>query len=97
MFVFFILQLALNELEHLREYSPKEAAVYFLMGMIYRKLGNLHEAMTHLTVAQDLDSKNTSLIKSIIDKLQQNNTNDNTAPQQQEDENNNTHDIFELP
>jgi anaphase-promoting complex subunit 3 len=66
----FVLKKALLELEQLQDYSPKEASVYFLMGIIYRKMGRIQDAIACLSVALDLDSKNSTIIKSTIEKLQ---------------------------
>lgn len=35
------MQEALEELEKLKEYAPKEATIYFLIGKVHKKLGNL--------------------------------------------------------
>jgi anaphase-promoting complex subunit 3 len=58
-------------LEALREFAPKEAPVYFLMGKIYKKLKQLDKALFFLTTALDLDAKNANYIKSVIEKLHQ--------------------------
>jgi two-component SAPR family response regulator len=40
------------------------------MGIIYRKMGKIHDAIAYLTLALDLDPKNSTVIKSTIEKLQ---------------------------
>ncbi len=55
----------------LRDFNPKEAAIYFLLGKIHKKLGQPEKAMFHFTTALDLDNKasNVNYIKSAIDKV----------------------------
>uniref|UniRef100_A0A240PK86 Cell division cycle protein 27 homolog n=1 Tax=Anopheles epiroticus TaxID=199890 RepID=A0A240PK86_9DIPT len=48
---------ALKELEELKQIVPKEAMVYYLMGKIHKKLGNVDLALMHLSWATDLGSK----------------------------------------
>ena len=43
---------ALEELQSVRDYAPREASVYFIMGKIYKLLGRRDEAMSHFTTAQ---------------------------------------------
>jgi anaphase-promoting complex subunit 3 len=59
----------LLELEALRDFAPKEAPIYFLMGKIYKKLKDPEKALFYLTTALDLDIKNGNYIKSVIEKL----------------------------
>jgi anaphase-promoting complex subunit 3 len=49
---------------------PKESAVFFLMGQVYKKLGDRQKAMVHFTWAYDLDPKGSNLIKEAIDMNQ---------------------------
>lgn len=45
---------ALNNLEQLKEFAPRESSIYALMGKIYKRL-NMHEkAMFYFGVALDL-------------------------------------------
>jgi len=60
---------ARKELEILKDFAPKEAPIYFLMGKIYKKLGQIGKAMNCFTMALDLDTKSANYIKSAIDKL----------------------------
>jgi anaphase-promoting complex subunit 3 len=60
---------SLEELNLLKIMAPKEAPIYFLMGKIYKKMDDIDNALNHLTIAFDLDSKNANHIKSVIDKL----------------------------
>jgi len=60
---------ALKELKDLKERTPKEAPIYFLMGKIYKRKGKIHKAMTCLTTALDFDQKSANYIKSAINRL----------------------------
>lgn len=62
-------QAALKELQELKELAPEEAPVYFLIGKLYKRLGNRQAAMIHLTWALDLDAKSSHAIRDAIDKL----------------------------
>uniref|UniRef100_A0A6N2KM46 Uncharacterized protein n=1 Tax=Salix viminalis TaxID=40686 RepID=A0A6N2KM46_SALVM len=62
---------ALEVLEELREYAPRESSVYALMGKIYKRR-NMHEkAMLHFGLALDLKPSATDVatIKAAIEKL----------------------------
>lgn len=48
---------ALKELEELKQLAPKESSLYFLMGRIYKKLGQADKAMIHFTWAMNLDPR----------------------------------------
>ena len=48
---------ALKELEELKLLAPKESSLYFLMGRIYKKLGQADKAMIHFTWAMNLDPR----------------------------------------
>ncbi len=58
------------ELEILKEMTPRESAVYYLLGQIFRKLGNKHKAMIHFSWAYDLDPNGSSIVKESIDMNQ---------------------------
>lgn len=45
---------ALQDLEQLKEYAPRESSVWALMGKIYKQLGMHEKAMFHFGVALDL-------------------------------------------
>ena len=60
---------ALDELEALKCFAPKESSVYFLMGQIYKRTGDVLKSMSHLNVALDLDPKGGNFIKAALDKL----------------------------
>ena len=45
---------ALEELEALKEAAPKEPNLFFLVGMVNKRLGRLDQAMQHFCVALDL-------------------------------------------
>ncbi|KDO66521.1 hypothetical protein CISIN_1g004340mg [Citrus sinensis] len=62
---------ALEVLEELKEYAPRESGVYALMGKIYKRR-NMHEkAMLHFGLALDLKPSATDVatIKAAIEKL----------------------------
>ncbi|KAG6735776.1 hypothetical protein POTOM_061560 [Populus tomentosa] len=62
---------ALEVLEELKEYAPRESSVYALMGRIYKRR-NMHEkAMLHFGLALDLKPSATDVatIKAAIEKL----------------------------
>ena len=62
---------ALEELTKLKRIAPKESSVYFLMGKVFKKLGQHDNAMMYLSWAMDLDPKGSNnLIKEAIDKHQ---------------------------
>ena len=60
---------ALNVLNTLLETCPKEAPIHVLAGKIYKKQGRKDVALKHYEAALDLDPKDTSMVKSLIDKL----------------------------
>ena len=47
--------------------TPKESAVYYLIGQVYKKMGMKQKAMIHFTWAYDLDPKGSTIIKEAID------------------------------
>eukprot|EP00061_Rhincodon_typus_P012818 g38790.t1 len=62
-------QAALQELEELKQIVPKESLVYFLIGKVYKKLGQTHLALMNFSWAMDLDPKGANnQIKEAIDK-----------------------------
>lgn len=62
-------QSALQELEELKQIVPKESLVYFLIGKVYKKLGQTHLALMNFSWAMDLDPKGANnQIKEAIDK-----------------------------
>jgi anaphase-promoting complex subunit 3 len=60
---------ALVELKIVRDAAPREATVHFAMGKVLKRLGRPHEAMKCFLTAMDLDPKDSQLIKSAMDKL----------------------------
>eukprot|EP00047_Mylnosiga_fluctuans_P018565 m.72423 g.72423 ORF g.72423 m.72423 type:complete len:236 (-) comp7679_c0_seq6:166-873(-) len=48
---------ALAVLQRLRQIAPRESSVYFLMGKIYKKLGQSDKAAMHFAWAMDLDPR----------------------------------------
>lgn len=62
-------QEALEQLEALREESPKESHLYVQIGKIYAKLEQPHEALKYYNIALDLNPKGQSDIKNLIEQL----------------------------
>jgi len=60
---------ALDELISVRDHAPREAAVHFLIGKVYKRLGDTEQAMRSFVTALDLDPKDNNLIKAAIDRL----------------------------
>ncbi|KAI4346787.1 hypothetical protein L6164_007655 [Bauhinia variegata] len=62
---------ALEVLEELKEYAPRESSVYALMGKIYKRRNMHGKAMLHFGIALDLKPSTTdaAAIKAIIEKL----------------------------
>jgi anaphase-promoting complex subunit 3 len=60
---------ALDELIKVRDHAPREAAVHFLIGKVYKKLGNTEAAMRSFVTALDLDPKDNNAIKGAIERL----------------------------
>eukprot|EP00898_Chlorokybus_atmophyticus_P000631 jgi/Chlat1/1569/Chrsp123S01830 len=62
---------ALEDLQALKDTVPREPNVHFLMGKIYKRMGDVEMAMVHYSIALDLKPSSTdvNLIKSAIDKL----------------------------
>lgn len=48
---------ALDELKQLRDMAPDESNVHFMLGRVYKQLGNRSEALRHYTIAMNLDPK----------------------------------------
>lgn len=51
---------ALIELEKLKQIVPKESVVYYIVGKIHKKLGNVNLALMNFSWATDLDPKGTN-------------------------------------
>ncbi len=62
-------QEAALELEKVRDAAPREATVHFCLGKVYKRLGRLDDAMKCFLAAMDLDPKDSQMIKSAMDKL----------------------------
>lgn len=60
---------AAMELEKVRDAAPREATVHFCLGKVYKRLGRLEDAMKCFLAAMDLDPKESQMIKSAMDKL----------------------------
>ncbi|KAJ6993859.1 cell division cycle protein 27 [Populus alba x Populus x berolinensis] len=62
---------ALDVLEELKEYAPRESSVYALMGKIYKRRNMYEKAMLHFGLALDLKPSATDVatIKADIEKL----------------------------
>jgi len=48
---------ALDELKQLQDMAPDESNVHFMLGRVYKQLGNKSEALRHYTIAMNLDPK----------------------------------------
>ena len=59
------------ELEKVRDAAPREATVHFAIGRMLKRLGRLEDAMKCFLTAMDLDPKDSQLIKSAMDKLEE--------------------------
>ena len=57
-------------LEQLNQKVPKQAQIYYAMGHLHQRLGQTEQAARSLTIALDLDTQNTSLIKLALEKVQ---------------------------
>ena len=64
-------------LEKLKESTPQESAVYFLLGQVYRSLGDQRRALMNFSTACDLD-RGSNVIREAIDAM--------SAPQYGEDQ-----------
>lgn len=60
---------ALDALLVVKEYAPKEAHVYALLGQVYQQLGEAQQAILHLNTAIDLDPKQASALKALMDRI----------------------------
>lgn len=63
---------ALEILLQLNRMVPKEAPIHINIGKIYKKLGKLDLAMQYFTQALDLDPKDINQVKSMIDRIHDN-------------------------
>jgi anaphase-promoting complex subunit 3 len=63
---------ALNILLQLCESVPKEAPIHILIGKLYKKQMQKELALSHFHNALDLDPKNATLIKDLIEKVDNN-------------------------
>jgi anaphase-promoting complex subunit 3 len=60
---------AMEELKAVRNFAPRESSVHFTMGKIAKKLGRLDEAMKYFTTALYFQPKDSNIIRSAIDKI----------------------------
>ncbi|KAJ8422040.1 hypothetical protein Cgig2_026428 [Carnegiea gigantea] len=62
---------ALEVLEELKEYAPRECSIYALMGKIYKRRNMYDKAMLHFGIALDLkpSAADVATIKAAIEKL----------------------------
>ena len=60
---------AMSELEGVVKAAPREASVWFLIGKVAKKLGRTDGALIAFTKALDLDPKDGNMIKTRIDRL----------------------------
>ncbi|KAK6067309.1 20s cyclosome subunit (nuc2 cdc27) [Seiridium cupressi] len=64
------LDAAQKELEILKNLAPDEATVHFLLGKLYKSLGDNGSAIRHYTIALNLDPKANQQIKEAIESLE---------------------------
>lgn len=64
------LQEAVNALKVVKEFAPKEPAVYALMGQVCYKLGWKDDALRNFNSAIDLDHKQAAILKPTLDLIQ---------------------------
>ena len=62
---------ALEVFEELSHLVPKEAPIYIMIGKIHKKQGAAGLALRAFNKALDLDPKDTNMVKTLIDKLDQ--------------------------
>jgi len=67
----------LELLEEIVETSSREAPLYYVMGKLCKRMNMPDKALSYLTLALDLDTKNANVIKAAIDNLQQPDEDDN--------------------
>lgn len=60
---------ALEALQIVKEHAPKEPPVHALLGQVYHRLGYIQEALKHLNTAIDLDPKQTTALKQIMEHI----------------------------
>ncbi|CEG48107.1 DNA-binding cell division cycle control protein [Plasmopara halstedii] len=60
---------ALEELHIVKNFAPRESSVYFMMGKVAKKLGNIEEAMKFFCMALHFHPKDNNQIKAAIDKM----------------------------
>jgi len=60
---------ALVELSKVRDAAPREAQIHFAMGRLHKRLGRTDKALRCFLDALDLDPKDTNLIKSAMEKM----------------------------
>lgn len=61
---------ALEELQILEKIATDEASVYFLLGQVYKLLGEKEEAVRAFTVALNLDPKGSQMIEEALESLE---------------------------
>lgn len=61
---------ALKELRQVNDAAPREAQIHFAMGRLHQRLGRTQKAMRCFLDALDLDPKDTNLIKSAMEKME---------------------------
>jgi anaphase-promoting complex subunit 3 len=64
------MQEAAAVLEALIEETPRDAAVHYLLGRVYKRQGLIEKALVSLSLALDLDPKNSQFIRVTIDRIE---------------------------
>ncbi|GMI27356.1 hypothetical protein TeGR_g121 [Tetraparma gracilis] len=52
-----------------RDHAPREAAVHYLIGKVFERMGDTEGAMHGFVTALDLDPKDNNLIKAAVNRL----------------------------
>jgi anaphase-promoting complex subunit 3 len=73
------LQGAVDALCVVREHAPKEPPVYSMLGQVYYKLGRMSDALRNINIAVDLDPKEATALKALMEQMEE-------AEEQDEDE-----------
>lgn len=62
-------QLAVEDLEYLRNSTPEESNVVFQLAKVYRLLGDETKSAQTLAVARDISPKSLNKIKKLLDTM----------------------------
>lgn len=54
-----------------KEHAPKEPPVYSMLGQVYYKLGRVSDALRNINIAIDLDPKEATVLKALMEQMEQ--------------------------